>query len=280
MNNNILIVSLIIIVLLLVVSVNMLNDQYSNKSKSKEGFVDVNAQEKNLNKYLARQKKNKDKSDEKDEQKEKFQMYGSMSRIDAENILGVPRGFDFSQYKLKTELDDSHIDLKDYVLKSSIPPAHKCPSCVCPKVSVLAGIGAEAACPPCPVQRCPKPVCPPPTKCPPQRVCPETYCPPQPAPQIIVSETCVDNDANADQNILDWARQGMEAKGDVEKNAFFQNIVALALGKHITSTDIGKIQETVDDDTKYKDINTMRPNQSVDRFTNPPTAYTADGRLI
>ena len=36
--------------------------------------------------------------------------------------------------------------LKDYVLKSTIPPVQKCPACVCPKVKVSAGMCKE--CPP------------------------------------------------------------------------------------------------------------------------------------
>ena len=31
-------------------------------------------------------------------------------------------------------------DIKDYVLKTTIPPVQKCPSCVCPKVKVSAGM--------------------------------------------------------------------------------------------------------------------------------------------
>ena len=45
-------------------------------------------------------------------------------------------------------------DLKDYVLKSTIPPIQKCPSCICPKVKVSAGMCKKC---PEPKNNCPKP---------------------------------------------------------------------------------------------------------------------------
>ena len=86
-------------------------------------------------------------------------------------------------------------DLKDYVLKSTIPPVQKCPSCVCPKVQVDAGLCKKCpepknTCPapePCSIEQCRKivkcepwekqvacPKCPAPEPCPqlPQKVCP------------------------------------------------------------------------------------------------------------
>ena len=45
-------------------------------------------------------------------------------------------------------------DLKDYVLKSTIPPVQRCPSCICPKIKLEAGL-----CKKCPEVKnnCPKP---------------------------------------------------------------------------------------------------------------------------
>ena len=44
-------------------------------------------------------------------------------------------------------------DLKDYVLKSSIPPKQECPACICPKVNITAEMcnknETELVCPPC-----------------------------------------------------------------------------------------------------------------------------------
>ena len=50
----------------------------------------------------------------------------------------------------KTEIDlakacPDEPDLKDYVLKSTIPPIQKCPSCICPKVKIEAGLTKECA---------------------------------------------------------------------------------------------------------------------------------------
>lgn len=56
------------------------------------------------------------------------------------------------------------VDYNKYVLKESIPPVRQCPPCVCPKVSVSAGL-------------CKK--CPPPPKCPEPERCPEVKCPDQ-----------------------------------------------------------------------------------------------------
>ena len=100
----------------------------------------------------------------------------------------------------KTEIDlvnscPKQPDLKDYVLKSTIPPIQKCPSCVCPKVKIEAGLTKECPiiknnCPrpaPCGVQQCRTvikcepghkqvhcPSCPKPKACPqvPEKVCP------------------------------------------------------------------------------------------------------------
>ena len=106
----------------------------------------------------------------------------------------------------------AHPDLTNYVLKSTIPPTQNCPSCICPKIKVNAGLCREPtkedciksgalkdACPkpePCPVPKCPEPKpcpvpkdpvcpkcpeapkqgsCPEPERCPPAKNCPKCY---------------------------------------------------------------------------------------------------------
>ena len=103
-------------------------------------------------------------------------------------------------------------DLKDYVLKSTIPPIQKCPSCICPKVKVSVVCVRNvhhkkiiALNVPCGVEQCKEvikcephekqiscPKCPAPEPCPkaPEKVCPSftipepnIKCPaPQPCP--------------------------------------------------------------------------------------------------
>ena len=106
----------------------------------------------------------------------------------------------------------AHPDLTNFVLKSTIPPTQNCPSCICPKIKVNAGLCREPtkedciksgalkdACPkpePCPVPKCPEPKpcpvpkdpvcpkcpeapkqgsCPEPERCPPAKNCPKCY---------------------------------------------------------------------------------------------------------
>ena len=94
----------------------------------------------------------------------------------------------------KTEIDLAKAcpvqpDLKDYVLKSTIPPIQKCPSCVCPKVKIDAGLTKDC---PVPKNNCPKPQpcgpaqCKNVIKCEPWQK--QVYCPkcpePKPCPQV------------------------------------------------------------------------------------------------
>ena len=62
----------------------------------------------------------------------------------AREFCPVSPDFDLSQYIKKSEIKPQICpkvpDLKDYVLKSSIPPVQKCPSCICPKVKVEGGL--------------------------------------------------------------------------------------------------------------------------------------------
>ena len=66
------------------------------------------------------------------------------------------------QTEIKDLINNPDIDYSKYILKESIPPVRQCPPCVCPKVSVSAGL-------------CKK--CPPPPKCPPPERCPIVKCP-------------------------------------------------------------------------------------------------------
>ena len=262
MKNNILIVSLIIIVILLVVAVNMLSDMYTNKPKKREGFANIaeDPSGQKLNTFL-----NKGKGKEKETiklNKEKFLASNSLH-----------------SYTPKPDKSDTHINLNDFVLKSSIPPSHKCPSCICPKVSVLAGVGAEAVCPPCPVQRCPPqqkmimPKCPPPQVCPAPKACPDIG-----APHIQVSHIMTPPDA--DQNTVDWLRQALEATGD-DKSEFIQKAIGTLLGKQMDGTGVDFVQAavdlTVDQKPDFPPNNARLPAES---FVNAPKTFTVDGQLI
>ena len=81
----------------------------------------------------------------------------------------VPPDYNPSLYIKKTEIKKelecpAVPNMKDYVLKSSIPPPRDCPPCICPKVNVSAGLckdgkkeGSEVVCPPpkpCGVKEC------------------------------------------------------------------------------------------------------------------------------
>ena len=119
----------------------------------------------------------------------------------------VDSNYNPQDYVRKTEIDlikacPVQPDLKDYVLKSTIPPIQKCPSCICPKVKVEAGLTKECPVPknncpppqPCGVEQCRNvikcepgqkqvhcPKCPEPKPCPqvPEKVCPAISLPKQ-----------------------------------------------------------------------------------------------------
>jgi hypothetical protein len=137
-----------------------------------------------------------------------------VAREAARAYCPVPSDYDVSQYIKKTLIPEVATcpkmpNLKNFVLKSSIPPVVKCQSCVCPRVKVSAGLCKK--CPPaneiCPkpqacgvsqckhIIKCPEPkpcptsqpcVCPPvqinnkPLKCPPPMACPT----PPPCPKV------------------------------------------------------------------------------------------------
>jgi len=122
------------------------------------------------------------------------------ARASTQKYCPVNPDYNPSDYIKKTEIDFATAcpkmpDLKDYVLKSTIPPIQKCPACICPKVKVSAGMCKEC---PKPKNNCPKcepcgsaecrdviqcapgdqqvscPNCPAPEACPnpPEKVCP------------------------------------------------------------------------------------------------------------
>ena len=140
------------------------------------------------------------------------------ARASTRKYCPVPPTYNPADYIKKTEIDLETAcpklpDLKDYVLKSTIPPVQKCPSCICPKVKVSAGMCKECPepknnCPkpePCGIEQCRDviqcasnerqvscPKCPAPMPCPepPEKVCPsfelpesDIQCPsPKPCP--------------------------------------------------------------------------------------------------
>lgn len=82
------------------------------------------------------------------------------ARAAALQFCPVPPDYNPSLYIKKTEIEKEQAcpkmpNMKDYVLKSSIPPEKECPPCICPKVNVSAGLckdgnkeGADVVCPP------------------------------------------------------------------------------------------------------------------------------------
>ena len=122
------------------------------------------------------------------------------ARASTQKYCPVAPDYNPNDFIKKTEIDFAKAcpqmpDLKDYVLKSTIPPIQKCPACICPKVKVSAGMCKEC---PKPKNNCPKcepcgsaecrdviqcapgdqqvscPKCPAPQACPnpPEKVCP------------------------------------------------------------------------------------------------------------
>jgi hypothetical protein len=81
------------------------------------------------------------------------------ARASAREYCPVSPDYNPSDFIRKSEIDfqaqcPKMPDLKDYLLKSTIPPVQKCPSCVCPKVKVSAGMCQKC---PEPKNNCPKP---------------------------------------------------------------------------------------------------------------------------
>ena len=91
------------------------------------------------------------------------------ARAAALQFCPVPPDYNPSLYIKKTEIEKEQAcpkvpNMKNYVLKSSIPPPKECPPCICPKVNVSAGLcrdgnkeSAEVVCPkpkPCGAEEC------------------------------------------------------------------------------------------------------------------------------
>lgn len=153
--------------------------------------------------------------------------YIKKSELDEIKKCPVPGDYDPTQYILKSSVPakscppQQEIDTTKWVLKSSLPPPQKCSPCICPKVSVSAGLCKKcppppkcpppkpcpqmkcpevkpcpppAPCPACPEQKpCPPKICPP---CPPQKECPPKICPPCPVNNKIVERVYLDANGN------------------------------------------------------------------------------------
>ena len=169
----------------------------------------------------------------------------------------VPPDFDITQYVKKTEMNEmlkcpEVPDMRDFVLKSSIPPASKCPSCICPKVKVSAGFckkcpspeeicpkpapcGVEQCknvikCPPCPVPPKPKPLrCPPPQPCPTPPPCKEGgRCPPNQCPKCkYYGIKTVESSKSIEEMINDLVNGDAEDK--LEKLNALRNLLGVRL---------------------------------------------------
>jgi hypothetical protein len=113
----------------------------------------------------------------------------------------VSNAVDADNYILKTLANKANscpppIDTSKMVLKSTLPAAQKPPACICPKVSVSAGLCKKCPeCPACPPPPRPEPCkcpevqpCPPAPKCPefpPQKQCEKKVCAPCPVPKEV-----------------------------------------------------------------------------------------------
>jgi hypothetical protein len=205
MKNSLLIVSLAVIVIVLIIVVSNVTENFqSETSVRNEGASGNSGSESNsggvdnskLNKIISLLGKEATMSD-----------YVRKTNIEraarsaARQYCPVDPNYDPSQFIKKTEIPSTDCprmpDLKNFVLKSTIPPATKCPSCICPKVNVSAGFCKKC---PDPSEICPKPEpcnadncrnvikCPPPPscpkheplKCPPPAACPKN----QPCPEV------------------------------------------------------------------------------------------------
>jgi len=126
--------------------------------KNKETFESENSSMNNaIEEYLKNNKSN-NKSNNKKNNKILRKDIESAARAAAVQYCPVPPDYNPSQYIKKTELEKEQScpkmpDLKDYVLKSSIPPKQECPACVCPKVNITTEMcnqdEKELVCPPC-----------------------------------------------------------------------------------------------------------------------------------
>jgi len=157
-DNILLILAGIILILVIVCYLQKFNVENFAGSEYSDSDIQIHP-DLNLRKMLQNIKNKKSNS-------EKFDEKNYVRRTDiaraarevARDSCPVNSDFDLSQYVKKTEIKPQECpsvpDLKNYVLKSSIPPEQKCPSCVCPKLKVHGKL-----CKACPEPK--KPVCPP-----------------------------------------------------------------------------------------------------------------------
>ena len=200
------------------------------------------------------------------------------ARASAREYCPVNPDYNPSDYVKKSEIDfqancPKLPDLKDYVLKSTIPPVQKCPSCVCPKVKVTAGMCKKCPepknnCPPpkpCGVEQCKDvikcednkkqvacPKCPAPQPCPeaPKQVCPALTLPkqnikcPSPAP-CPVPQPCRDGKGrcpekkNKYNQVLVYADQQMPAyisKSNTSLSTFHRILALVTQNSYIFHT--------------------------------------------
>ena len=129
--------------------------------------------------------KTDENTDKKTDENTEFKLTGSggqyVKRSDLERsarsaarvYCPVAPDYDPNDYIKKTEIESDTFlkdkcppvpDMKDYVLKTTIPPVQQCPPCICPKVKVTAGLCSNRD---CSVEMCEKKV-----KCPPIKPCP------------------------------------------------------------------------------------------------------------
>lgn len=119
----------------------IVSNEDSGNNNSNNDNLDMGSEEENMNDYVR-------KTD-----------IERAARASAREYCPVGPDYNPSDFIRKSEIDfqaqcPKMPDLKDYVLKSTIPPVQKCPSCVCPKVKVSAGMCKKC---PEPKNNCPKP---------------------------------------------------------------------------------------------------------------------------
>ena len=190
-------------------------------------------------------------------------------------------------------------DLKDYVLKSTIPPVQKCPSCVCPKVKVSAGMCKKCPepknncpkCQPCGVEQCKDvikcapgdqpvscPKCPAPQPCPepPEKVCPAFELPisdiecPAPKP-CSIPEPCPDGEGRCpEQPDSKCKYYGIK---EVAKERPVNDIV-----NELLLSDDPKLKELLES-LKYKLNLNLAPSPTEKLMTEPVLATTQSLRM-
>jgi len=212
------------------------------------------------------------------------------ARASAREYCPVGPEYNPSDFVRKSEIDFQNQcpktpDLKDFVLKSTIPPVQKCPSCVCPKVKINAGMCKKC---PEPKNNCPKPEacgmeqckdivqcgpgnkphscpkCPAPEACPipPERVCPAFEIPKSnikcPSPQpCSTPQPCPNGDGRCPE------QQKSQCKYYGVKDIVHEKPVNEIVNELMLSDD-PKLKELLDNLKKKLDLNlTASPTERV-----------------